>query len=116
MSTLYAFINQEYFEAWCVKNNLQKNLETELQFLNEFGSPILQYTDPESSSYVKLEKGHCIYINFNYYVELRKRFPTVVLTGAIEQETAAESFLRSTVIWASNFLNKTIFRRAVKKT
>jgi hypothetical protein len=116
MSTLYAFINQEYFEAWCVKNDFEKSLETQIQFMNEFGSPILQYTDPESSSYVKLEKGHCIYINFNYYAELRKRFPAVVLTGAIEQETTAESFFRSTVTWASNFLNKTILRRVVKKT
>ncbi len=65
---------------------------------------------------MKLEKGRCIYINFNYYTELRKRFPSVMLTGAIEQETAAESFLRSTVTWASNFLNKTILRRAVKRT
>jgi hypothetical protein len=111
MSTLYAFINQEYFDAWCVKNNLEKTLETQLQFLKEFGSPILQYIDPGSSAYVKLEGGYCIYINFNYYTELRKRFPSVVLKGAIEQETAAESFLRSTVAWASKFLNKTILCR-----
>ena len=111
MSTLYAFINHEYFLAWCEKNKNENTSETQLQFLKEFGTPILQYIDPQSSSYVKLEQGHCIYINFNYYTELRKRFPIIEIQSTLEQENTAESFLRSTITWASNFLNRTILRR-----
>ena len=107
MSTLYAFINQEYFKAWCQETSVEESFETQLEFMKQFGTPIIQYIDPQSDAFVTLEQGHCIHINFNYYTELRRRFPTLVVEGSYEQEIAADSIFRSISKWALNVMNKT---------
>jgi hypothetical protein len=117
MSILYAFINQEYYEAWCEKYKYDSNEEKRLQFLKEFGTPIVQHIDPQSNQYVRLEKGHCVHLNFSYYTELRRQFPDICVKDYLEQETFAESFMRSIKTWALNFMNKTMPRsRRVQST
>jgi hypothetical protein len=111
MSVLYAFINQEYYKAWCDKYNHESTMATKLEYLKEFGTPILQYIDPQDESYIRLEKGHCVYLNFNYYTELRRRFPNISIKDPYEQEYEAGSFVRSIKTFVMNTLNKTGFRR-----
>ena len=112
MSTLYAFINPEYYAVWCKEANVDDtNDENRHQFLKEFGTPIVHSVDPQSNSFLKLEKGHCIHLNFNYYTELRRRFPNTPIDAPLEQEAAADSFVRSIVSWVSGVVNKTILRR-----
>jgi hypothetical protein len=111
MSILYAFINQDYFEAWCEKNNQEQTSQTRLQFLKEFGTPIIQYHDPQNDAYIHLEQGHCIHLNFNYYTELRRQFPDISVKEYLEQESSTESFMRSIKTWAMDILNKTMPRR-----
>lgn len=111
MSILYAFINQDYFEAWCEKNKHEQTIQTRLAFLKELGTPVIQYINPQNDSYIQLEQGHCVHLNFNYYTELRRQFPDVVMKNYLEQESSAESFMRSIKSWAMNFFNKTTTRR-----
>jgi hypothetical protein len=107
MSTLYAFINQEYFKAWCQETKVEPSFETQLEFMKQYGTPIIQYIDPQSDNFVTLEKGYCVHINFNYYTELRRRFPTLVLGDTFEQEIASDSIFRSILRWVMNTLSKT---------
>jgi hypothetical protein len=107
MSTLYAFINQEYFKAWCQETNVESSFETQLEFMKHFGTPIIQYIDPKSENFLKLDSGHCIHINFNYYTELRRRFPTLALENSYEREIATDTFFRSISKWTSNVFDRT---------
>jgi hypothetical protein len=107
MSTLYAFINQEYFKAWCQETNVEATFETQLEFMKQYGTPIIQYIDPQSENFLKLESGHCVHINFNYYTELRRCFPTLVLEKSYEQEIAEDSMFRSISRWTLNAMNTT---------
>jgi hypothetical protein len=111
MSVLYAFINKEYYAAWCEKYNHASTFDTQLQYLKEFGTPILQYIDPQDDAYVRLEKGHCVCLNFNYYTELRRQFPKVRIHEAKEQDVAADSFARSIKQFVMKTLGKTSLRR-----
>ena len=108
MSTLYAFINHEYFKAWCQETNVEHpTFETQLEFMKQYGTPIIQYIDPQSDNFLKLESGHCVHINFNYYTELRRRFPTLTLENSYEQEIGEDSLFRSISKWTLNAMNKT---------
>jgi hypothetical protein len=78
MSSLYAFVSEEYYDAWAVVEVESGRQPTQERFIQEFGTPLIAVVDGRPG-FVRLSSNAAVRVNFNYYSDLRFRFPKAAL-------------------------------------
>lgn len=78
MSSLYAFVSEEYYDAWAVVEVESGRQPTQEQFIQEYGTPLIAVVDGRPG-FVRLSSNAAVRVNFNYYSDLRFRFPKAAL-------------------------------------
>ncbi len=81
MNMFYAFVSEEYYEAWATEEIESDRKPTQVRFVQTFGTPHLYFHEKEDSiwkHYIIINQEDKPCINYNYYPELRLRYPNVV--------------------------------------
>jgi len=112
MSKFYAFVSEEYYEAWATTEVESGRQPTHLRFVQEYGTPYLYYHNRYSKglNYILIcsEERDSIRINFNYYSDLRLGYPNVVLPA---DQPEIFSFMRHVYDWFSGLSSKLFFSK-----
>jgi len=78
MSGFYAFVCEEYYDAWATAEVEAGRQPTTLRFLHEFGTPSLYFSQGykyKQPNYIIIPPGTGVRINFNYFSDMKQRFP-----------------------------------------
>jgi hypothetical protein len=77
---VYAFMSKEYYDTWAEEERLCGKIPSPIQFMKEFGTPLISLVYPEKDgNYIKLEDASSIEVRYSYFVDLKRRFPSVCL-------------------------------------
>jgi hypothetical protein len=112
MSGFDAFVCQEYYEAWATAEVEDGRHPTQLRFLQEFGTPYLLYWSKERKytppKYITIPPGTGVRINFNYFSDMKQRFPeTTYIDPNIQNiEDAMTPLTKRVYKWFSNLFKK----------
>jgi hypothetical protein len=80
MSGFNAFVCDVYYDAWATAEVEAGRQPTQLRFLQEFGTPYLHYSQGHKYTqpkYIIIPPGTGVRINFNYFSEMKLRFPNI---------------------------------------
>jgi hypothetical protein len=115
-----AFVCEEYYDAWASAEVEAGRQPTQLRFLQEFGTPYLFCSHGRknpNSNYIPIPPGTGVRMNFNYFSDMKIRFPD---TPYVDQNIKYIDDIMTPISirmykWISNCISK-FFSNASKRS